>query len=196
MTYTNATPRTRISPSMKKNETSGLNQRPPTMPLASARHSCSRIALVGVLKVGWTLASAFGNEPLRAIPYHMRVPTFAVARQTASVEVKKAARISHHAPPQSLCARDRPGSSSELIRLSTLSTPNPVITPQNVSTRKIPRMVMESITDRGTLRLGSLVSSARGAAASHPVRPWTDSTIASVKPERASLLPKSNTDSE
>jgi hypothetical protein len=110
--------------------------------------------------------------------------------------VKNAARISHHAPPHSLCAKARPGNSSEFIRLSTLSTPNPVITPQKVSTRKVPRMAIESITDRGTLRLGSLVSSARGAAASHPVRPWTESTTASVKPDRASLLPKSKTDSE
>ena len=52
------------------------------------------------------------------------------------------------------------------------------------------------ITDLGTFRLGSRVSSASGAAASQPVRPCTDRTTASAKPDRAILLPKLNTPSE
>ena len=35
---------------------------------------------------------------------------------------------------------------------STFFTPNPVMTPQKVKTRKTPRIVMESITDLGTLK--------------------------------------------
>ena len=62
-------------------------------------------------------------------------------------------------------------------------------------------MMIESNTERGTLRLGSLVSSASGAAASQPVRPCTASTIASVNPERPKAVPTPilaglNTDSE
>ena len=40
-------------------------------------------------------------------------------------------------------------------------------------------MTIESITESGTFRFGSFVSSASGAEASHPVRPWTVKTTAS-----------------
>ncbi len=57
-------------------------------------------------------------------------------------------------------------------------------------------MVIDAITEIGTLRRGSLVSSASGAAASQPVSPWTENTIASVKPESAAMLAGLNTCSE
>src|SRR5437762_1769762 len=173
---------------MKKNATSECHTRPPMSPLPSAKHIWARIALTGVLYLE-TLANQRGKEPLRPIPYHMRVPTFAVARHTANTEEAKATRMNHHTGPQSLCARARPGRSEDFTIPSMLFTPKPVMMPQNVNTRKAPRMMIESITDRGVLRLGSLVSSASGAAASHPVRPWTPSTIASAKPDRAGMFP-------
>src|SRR6266513_4579852 len=196
ITYTNPTPRTRISPSTKKNETSAPNQAPKIRPLPSARHIWAKMAVTGVLWTGWTRAKAFGNEPLRPMPYHIRVPTFAVAMHTATVDDRKAAMTNHHTPAQYLSASARPGSTGELISLPTVSTPNPVITPQNVNTRKHPSRMMEMITDLGTFRLGSRVSSASGAAASQPVSPWTDRTTASAKPDRAILFPKLKTPSE
>src|SRR5215467_4030634 len=196
MTKTKPTPSTRISPSTKKNEVSAPNQAPKIRPLPSARHICARIAVTGVLCVGLTRAKARGNDPLRPIPYHIRVPTFAVAMQTATVEDRNAAITSHQTPPQCAFAIARPGRTGELISRLTVSTPNPVITPQKVNTRKQPSRMIEIITDLGTLRRGSRVSSASGAAASQPVRPCTDRTTASAKPDSASLFPKLNTLSE
>ena len=129
------------------------------------------------------------------MPYHIRVPTFAVAMHTATVEDRNAAMTSHHTDDQCRSASARPGSTGELIRLFTARGPNPLITPQNVNTRKQPSRMMEITTDRGTFRLGSRVSSASGAAASQPVSPCTDSTTASANPDSASLLPKLNTPS-
>jgi hypothetical protein len=54
--------------------------------------------------LGLTFASGFGNDPLRAIPYHIRVPTFAVARQTAIVVFRNARRRIHHALLTSKCS--------------------------------------------------------------------------------------------
>src|SRR5215467_3495193 len=196
MTKTKPTPSTRISPSTKKNETSAPNQAPKIRPLPSARHSWAAMAVTGVLWTGWTRAKALGNEPLRPMPYHIRVPTFAVAMHTATVDDRKAAMTSHHTPAQYLLASARPGSTGELISLPTVFTPKPVITPQNVNTRKQPSRRIEMITDRGTFRLGSRVSSASGAAASHPVSPWTERTTASAKPDRAILLLKLKTPRE
>src|SRR6267142_6328604 len=169
-TKTKATPRTRIKPSMKKKAVWEPHSNPPSRPLPNARHIWAMIALTGVLYLE-TFENQRGKEPLRPIPYHIRVPTFAVARHTANTEDANATRMNHHTGPQSLCASARPGSSADLTIASMLFTPNPVMMPQNVNTRNAPRMMIESITDRGVLRLGSFVSSASGAAASQPVRP-------------------------
>src|ERR1700730_2107896 len=98
---------------MKKNATSEPHSAPPISPLPSARPICARMAFTGVLYLD-TLANARGKEPLRPMPYHMRVPTFAVARQTAKTEEANATRIIHHTAPQSLCASARPGRSEDL----------------------------------------------------------------------------------
>src|SRR5438046_9107167 len=121
---------------MKKNETSAPNQAPKIRPLPSARHSCAKMAVTGVLCTGWTRANAFGNEPLRPMPYHIRVPTFAVAMHTATVDERNAAMTNHHKPAQYLSASARPGSTGEVISLVTVSTPYTVATPQQVDRNK------------------------------------------------------------
>src|SRR6267378_6242677 len=129
-------------------------------PVASERVSWAKMALVGVLWIGWTLANSFGNAPFRPMLYHILVLTLAVARVTASVEDMKAIRMNHQPPPHTLRARARPGRSGDSMMPLMLSGPNPVMIPQYVNTRKMPRMMIERSTERGTLRLGSLVSSA------------------------------------
>src|SRR5262249_60296268 len=124
----------------------------------------ARRAATGRCGVGSPRAKARGNAPLRPIPPHIRVPTFPVALQTAPVEDRNAAITSHQTPPQCAFAIARPGRTGELISRLTVSTPNPVITPQKVNTRKQPSRMIEIITDLGTLRRGSRVSSASGAA--------------------------------
>ena len=141
----------------------------------------TRIALVGDLCSGWVLARAAGNDPLRAMLYHIRVPTLAQAIPTANTLLKNANRRIHHASPHTRWASARAGSTAELTTASA-SLPNPVITPQNTKIRNVPMRMIDSITDSGTFRFGSFVSSAKGADASHPVRPWTENTTASANP--------------
>src|SRR5260221_7421270 len=101
-------------------------------PAASERASWAKMALVGVLKTGWTLANSFGNAPFRPMLYHILVLTLAVASVTASVEDIKAIKISHQPPPQAFRARARPGRSEEPTMPAMLSRPTPVIIPHYV----------------------------------------------------------------
>src|SRR6266851_2416982 len=100
------------------------------MPAASDRHICSRIAFVGVRNRGLVFASARGNDPFLAILYHMRVPTFAVDRQTAIVVLRNASSRMTQPPPQNRWARTSPGSSVDLGSAVRLPTPQPMIWPQ------------------------------------------------------------------
>src|SRR4029077_1822778 len=99
-------------------------------PAPSDRASWAKMALVGVLKVGWTLAKNFGNAPFRPMLYHILVLTLAVAKLTASVEDMKAMRISHQPPPHACRARARPGRSGDSMMPLMLSGPKPVMIPQ------------------------------------------------------------------
>src|SRR5579862_170971 len=54
-------------------------------------------------------------------------------------------------------------------------------------------ITIDRYTDSGTLRFGSVVSSASGAAASQPVRPWTEKTTARANDEKPSHLLGSKT---
>ena len=139
------------------------------------------MALVGVLCSGCNLARAFGKDPLRAMLYHMRVPTFAQAMHTAATLLRNANRMMNQRSPQTRWASPRAGRTGELTTASA-SLPKPVMTPQKTMTRKHPMRTIESITESGTFRFGSFVSSANGADASHPVRPWTVNTTARSEP--------------
>src|SRR5579859_26064 len=129
-TYTNSTARTSTSPSTSRNDLSAPIQAPTPSPETRARASWTKIAFVGVLYLGLTFVSAWGNDPPLAIRYHIRVPTFAVARQTAMVVFRKASSRIHQAPPQNRCASTRPGRSDAVGRLASLLTPQPRIWPQ------------------------------------------------------------------
>src|SRR4029077_4326735 len=128
--YTNETPRTRTRPVSRKNATSGWNQAPAIRPLANVSPNCAKMALVGVLLTGWTLAKSLGKAPFRPKAYHIRVLTFAVASDTARVDDMKAMRINHQPLPQSLRARARPGRSEDVWTPLMLLGPKPVMTPQ------------------------------------------------------------------
>src|SRR5260370_5294052 len=105
---------TSTRPSTSRNDLSAPIQAPTPSPETRARASCTRIAFVGVFYLGSTFASADGNDPPLAIRYHMRVPTFAVARQTAIVVFRNASSRIHQAPPQNLCASRSEEHTSEL----------------------------------------------------------------------------------
>ena len=77
----------------------------------------------------------------------------------------------------------RPGRSGALTRAWGLEpvrrlVPHPMIWPQYMTTRKIPSPMIEIIVAVGTFRRGFEVSSARGAAASQPVKACKEKTIA------------------
>src|ERR1700733_265203 len=119
-----------VRASTSRNDRSGPIRAPTPSPDTRDNPICVRIALVGVLYWGSTLASALGNDPFLAIRYHMRVPTFAVARQTAIVVFRKASSRMTQPPPQNRWASTRPGSSADLGRAVRLLTPQPMIWPQ------------------------------------------------------------------
>src|SRR2546426_3144359 len=104
------------------------------------------MALLGVLCSGCTLARALGNEPLLAMLYHIRVPTFAHAMQTAATLLRNANRMMIQPAPQTRCASARAGTGVALTTASA-SFPNPVITPQNTMTRKDPIRTIDRSTD-------------------------------------------------
>src|ERR1700684_2898825 len=185
---------TSTRPSTSRNDLSAPIQAPTPSPEIRDRASCIKIAFVGVLYLGSTLARADGSDPPLAIRYHIRVPTFPVARQTAMVVFRNASSKIHQAPPQNRCASTRPGRSAEVGRPLSLLTPQPRIWPQYAMMRNTPRMQIDSIVARGTFRFGSRVSSASGAAPSQPVRPWMENTTASAKPSTESFLLMSNTE--
>src|SRR5215469_5364912 len=193
MTYTNSTAITSTRPSTRKNDLSAPIQAPTPSPETMDSASWTSIALVGVWYFGLTFASGFGSDPPLAIRYHIRVPTFAVARQTAITVLRNASSKIHQTPPQNLCASTRPGRSDDPGSELSLLTPQPRIWPQYATMSNTPRMSIDSIVARGTFRLGSRVSSASGAAPSQPVRPCTENTTARAKPSSESFLVKSNT---
>src|ERR1700722_13146253 len=122
---------TSTSPSTSRNDLSAPIQAPTPSPAIRDRASWTKIALVGVLYLGLTLPSADGSDPPLAIRYHMRVPTFPVARQTAMVVFRNARSKIHQAPPQNRCASTRPGRSADVGRPPSLLTPQPGIWAQS-----------------------------------------------------------------
>ena len=151
--------------------------------------------MVGVLWTGCSFASAFGNEPLLAMLYHIRVPTLAHATHTAATLLRNASMTIHQRSPHTRWASPMAGRTGEST-IAVASLPKPVMTPQKTMTRKLPINTIERITESGTFRFGSLVSSARGAEASHPVRPWTVSTTASRNVPPAGISAGLKTSSE
>src|ERR1700722_1413463 len=129
----------------------------------------TRIALVGVLNREWILVSAVGSALARAMPYRKRVDALVQAMDTAIAELNRANRTTSQPSPQYFLPSTKEGSTGELANEPSRLVPQPVIWPQDTTTRKMPRMTMEPITARGMLRLGSRLSSASGAAASQPV---------------------------
>src|SRR5947209_16072726 len=82
----------------------------------------------------------------------MRVPVLAQARATAMVELSRAHRIIHHTPPQTRFDTTMAGSSDDPGKEPILAVPQPMMIAQVTRIRYTPRMMMEPITARGTLR--------------------------------------------
>src|SRR3984885_94001 len=129
----------------------------------------TRIALLGVLNREWILVSAVGSALARAMPYRNRVDAFVHAMDTEIAEINSANRTTIQPSPQYFLPSTKDGSTGELANEASRLVPQPVIWPQDTTTRKTPRMTMEPITARGMFRLGLRLSSASGAAASQPV---------------------------
>ncbi len=146
-------------------------------------------ARVGVLRTGCTRPNAAGSTPLRPMPYHIRVATFWQARLAPKTDVNIAIRARHHRLPQTRCAIVRAGNSADVGSLARSLVPQPMTWPQMTITSIAPMIAMEAIVARGTLRLGALVSSASGTAASQPVRPCTVNTTASANPDVVAMWP-------
>src|SRR5580693_5323116 len=127
------------------------------------------IAPVGVLNRGCTLVSADGSALARAMPYRNRVAALVHAIETAIAELNSANSTTSQPQPQYCLPSTNAGSSAEFANAPSRAVPQPVIWPQDTTTRKMPRITMEPRTARGMLRLGSWLSSASGAAASQPV---------------------------
>src|SRR5437773_8497726 len=137
---------------------------------ASTLTAVSRvIALSGVFRDGATLPNAFGRTPDRPIAYHVRVPPLKQAIETAIAEFSRAKRSKTHAPPQTRCASVATGHAVAVGILSTLSTPMPTRYPHVTKRKYTIRIRTDPTSAIGTLRFGSLLSSASGAAASHPL---------------------------
>jgi hypothetical protein len=75
------------------------------------------------------------------------------------------------------------------VKPEMLFVPQPDSCPHETSTRKIPSSTIEPSTPRGMLRRGSSLSSASGAAASHPVMAKIANTIARKKSCELGALP-------
>src|SRR5215469_6992683 len=130
---------------------------------------CSAMALVGVLYLGWMVVSIDGSALARAMPYRNLVAAFVHAIETAMAELNNANSTISQPLPQYCLPSTKAGSSADVANELSRSVPQPVICPQDTTTRKKPRMRMEPRTARGMFRLGSVLSSASGAAASQPV---------------------------
>src|SRR5260370_42014795 len=138
------------------------------------------IVLTGVLYTGCTLVSTFGSEPERAIAYHTRVPMLQQAIVTATVEFKSANRINHQTGPHTRLATTTAGSSCELGSFAILFVPQPIMMAQVTKTKKQPSKMIEPITARETFLVRFLLSPARGAAPSQPVKPCNENTMATA----------------
>src|SRR5882724_8872893 len=112
------------------------------------------IALVGVLNREWILVSAVGSALARAIPYRNRVDAFVHAMETAMAELNRANSTTSQPSPQYFLPSTNDGSTGEVANEPSRLVPQPVIWPQDTTTRKTPRMTMEPITARGMFRRG------------------------------------------
>src|SRR6266516_1268585 len=83
-------------------------------------------ATVGVLRFGSTLATTRGNTPARAIPYHMRVATFWVARLAAMTEVNMAKSAMDQTAPHTRWAITKAGSSADVGSLPSVRQHQPM----------------------------------------------------------------------
>src|SRR6516162_2968214 len=129
----------------------------------------SQMALTGVLYLGWIFVSMLGSALARAMPYRNLVAAFVHAIETAMAELNSANSTISQPLPQYCLPSTKAGSSADVANELSRSMPQPVICPQDTTTRKKPRMRMEPRTARGMVRLGFSLSSASGAAASQPV---------------------------
>src|SRR6266699_5361547 len=134
-----------------------------TRPSATLMPVCTQMVLLGVWYLGWILVSADGRALARAMPYRNRVDAFVHAIETAMAELNSANSTISQPTPQYLVPSTKAGSSAELANEFSRSVPQPVICPQDTTTRKMPRMTMEPRTARGMFRLGLWLSSGRRA---------------------------------
>src|ERR1700683_97938 len=126
-------------------------------------------ALVGVLYRSLILSRKDGSALARAMPYRNRVDAFVHAIETAIAELNSASSTIHQAPPQNRWPSTNAGSWAELANEVSRLVPQPLVWPQETRTRNTPMIRIEPMTARGTVRFGLALSSASGAAASHPV---------------------------
>src|ERR1019366_7503394 len=188
--YVTATMSTR--PFDKKYDLSAPKPNPRPRPTTMDKTRLAMMAFVGVLCSGCTLPNQAGKVPVSPILNQIRVETLLQAWQTARVELNMAASTNTQPPPHTRSAMMSPGNAGALTRAWGLVpvrmlVPHPMIWPQYMRTRKIPRPMIAIIVARGTFRLGFEVSSARGAAASQPVRPCREKTTARAKPSADKL---------
>src|ERR1700733_2605023 len=180
---------TRQKPTSKMNSLAGPSSPAASRPRPIDSRNCSPPATVGVPRLGCTVATARGSAPARAMPYHMRVATFCVARLAAITEVNMANSANHQATPQTRCAMTSAGSSADPGSLGRVAQPQPMTWPQMTTTVITPVIAIDAIVAIGTLRRGWPVSSASGTADSQPVSPCTENTIASMNPEAVARWP-------
>src|SRR5215469_8600533 len=117
------------------------------------------MALVGVLYLGWMFVNIDGSALARAMPYRNLVDAFVHAIETAMAELNNANSTIRQPLPQYCLSRTTAGSAAEEANELSRSVPQPVICPQDATTRKKPRMRIEPSTARGRFRLGSVLSS-------------------------------------
>src|ERR1700683_85420 len=137
---------------------------------------CASTALVGVLYRLLILSRKDGSALARAMPYRNLVDALVHAIETAIAELNSASSTIHQAPPQSRGPRTTAGSWAEPANVFAAGAPEvsrlvpqPLVWPHETRTRNTPMIRIEPITARGTVRFGLALSSASGAAASHPV---------------------------
>src|ERR1700691_1365724 len=99
-----------------------------------------------------------------------RVAALLPAMATARMELVTAIKTSTHAVPQSRLASKITGASVDDAKLAMWLLPQPVRIAIEQTTKRSPIRLVESRIARGSVRLGSRVSSARGATASKPVK--------------------------
>src|SRR5579872_4965021 len=109
----------------------------------------TRIALDGVLNREWTLVSAAGSALARAMPNRNRVDALVHAIETAMAELNSANSTTSQPQPQYCLPSTNAGSSAELANAPSREVPQPVVCPQDTTTRKMPRITIEPSTARG-----------------------------------------------